>query len=381
MRSIIISMYLFIFRIAYHLFCLLPVQEKTLFWMSYGENAIPIHQRLIQQKKQLKQVLIFDKRYMKNMHSWNVDHKVAYTPMRVLSISYHLATSSHVFLDNYVGELSVSSSRKNTVRIQLWHAAGTLKRFGLTSSKTDLMSTRAQKRFRRVYQEYGDFIVPGMRCADQFMAPHDLDQSHFKPFGMPRTDYWFDQIQRERRTTELKEHYVKSDRRILLYAPTYREYQSTEDQTMRQFEQLAKAGWTILVKLHPTIRALSTYTSTHIHLLDDAYSINDYLLITDVLVTDYSSIPFECCLLKIPAFLYTPDIDTYRQLPGLVDQYPKPLPVRQTERMEQLTQWIMSDTILEECRQHMQEFQTSWYDHPPGQAVERIVHHYYGTDM
>jgi len=105
------------------------------------------------------------------------------------------------------------------------------------------------------------------------------------------------------------------------------------------------------------------------------------LLITDVLVTDYSSIPFESCLLEVPTFLYTTDIDTYRQLPGLVDQYPKPLPVRQAEQMAQLMEWIVSDAILEESRQHMQEFQTSWYDHPPGQAVERIVHHYYGTGM
>ncbi|KQS21667.1 CDP-glycerol--glycerophosphate glycerophosphotransferase [Exiguobacterium sp. Leaf187] len=378
MRSMIISIYLFIFRIVYQLFCFLPIQEKTLFWMSYGENAMPIHLRLNQRNNQQKQVLIFDERYMRATDCWNVSRKIAYHPMRLITISYHLATSRHVFLDNYIGEFSVSSTRKNTRRIQLWHAAGTLKQFGLTSSKTRSMSTSTQKRFRRVYQEYGDFIVPGMRCAEQFMMPHDLERSHFKAFGMPRTDYWFDEEQRKQKTVELRKQYAKTDRRILLYAPTYREYKETEDHTIQQFEKLAQAGWTILVKLHPTIQALSTYRSSHIHLVDDTYSINDYLLITDVLVTDYSSIPFESCLLNIPAFLYTPDIDTYRQLPGLVDQYPKPLPVRQTERMEQLMDWIMSETILEECRQHMEEFQTSWYDHPPGQAVERIVDHYYG---
>ncbi|KOP30978.1 CDP-glycerol glycerophosphotransferase family protein [Exiguobacterium acetylicum] len=381
MRSMIISIYLFIFRIVYKLFCFLPVQEKTLFWMSYGENAMPIHLRLNQRKKQQKQVLIFDKRYMRATDYWNVSRKVAYHPMRLITMSYHLATSRYIFLDNYIGEFSVASTRKHTRRIQLWHAAGTLKQFGLTSSKTRSMSTQAQKRFRRVYQEYGDFIVPGMRCAEQFMIPHDLERSHFKPFGMPRTDYWFDERQRERKLLELKKRFVKSDRRILLYAPTYRENKGMEDQTIQQFEQLAKSGWTILVKLHPTIQALSTDRSPYVHLLDDTYPINDYLLITDVLVTDYSSIPFESCLLKIPAFLYTPDIDTYRQLPGLINQYPKPLPVRQTERMEQLIEWVMSDAILEECRQHMQEFQTSWYDQTPGQAVNRIVHHYYGVDQ
>ncbi len=49
------------------------------------------------------------------------------------------------------------------------------------------------------------------------------------------------------------------------------------------------------------------------HFVTDDFSINDYLLITDVLITDYSSIPFESCLLDIPTILYTPDIDTYRK--------------------------------------------------------------------
>ncbi|WP_231925694.1 MULTISPECIES: CDP-glycerol glycerophosphotransferase family protein [Exiguobacterium] len=348
--------------------------------MTYGDNAKPVNDRLAQELPSEKRYLVYDHHFMKQPDLWKSDRTLRFRRLRFVRLAYLLATSRTVFVDNYVAEFSVATTRRGARRIQLWHAAGTLKQFGLTSSKSLFVSERVRNRFRRVYQEYGDFIVPGMRCATQFMTPHDLKRSHFKPFGMPRTDYWFDEEQRKQKTLELRKQYAKTDRRILLYAPTYREYKGTEDHTIQQFEQLAQAGWTILVKLHPTIRALSTYRSSHIHLLDDTYQINDYLLITDVLVTDYSSIPFESCLLNIPAFLYTPDIDTYRQLPGLVDQYPKPLPVRQTERMEQLMEWIMSDVILEECRQHMQKFQQNWYDQTPGQAVNRIVHHYYGIN-
>ncbi len=380
-REGIVWVYLLLFRICYGVFRWLPLRPVTLFWMTYGDNAKPVNDRLAQELPNEKRYLVYDHHFMKQPDLWKSDRTLRFRRLRFVRLAYLLATSRTVFVDNYVAEFSVATTRRGTRRIQLWHAAGTLKQFGLTSSKSLFVSERVRNRFRRVYQEYGDFIVPGMRCATQFMAPHDLKRSHFKPFGMPRTAYWYDEVQREHRALDLKERYVKPDRRILLYAPTYREYKGTEDHTIQQFERLAQAGWTILVKLHPTIRALSTYRSAHIHLVDDTYQINDYLLITDVLVTDYSSIPFESCLLEIPTFLYTPDIDTYRQLPGLVDQYPKPLPVRQTEQMAQLMEWIVSDAILEECRQHMQEFQTSWYDHPPGQAVERIVHHYYGTGM
>lgn len=379
-REGIVWTYLLLFRICYGVFRWLPLRSVTLFWVTYGDNVKPVNDQLARSLPTEKRYLVYDHAFMKHPETWKPHRMLRFRRLRFIRLAYLLATSRTVFVDNYVAEFSVAKTRQGTRRIQLWHAAGTLKQFGLTSTKSLFVSERTRDRFRRVYREYGDFIVPGMRCATQFMAPHDLKRSHFKPLGIPRTDYWFDAEQRTRRTNALKDRYVQADRRVLLYAPTYREYKGAESQAIQQFEHLAKKGWTVLIKLHPTMRTLSTYRSEHVYLVDDTYSINDYLLITDVVVTDYSSIPFESCLLEIPVFLYTPDIDTYRQLPGLVDQYPKPLPVRQSAQMEQLIEWIMSDEALDESRQKMNEFQADWYDQTPGRAVDRIIRYYYDID-
>ena len=45
--------------------------------------------------------------------------------------------------------------------------------------------------------------------------------------------------------------------------------------------------------------------------LSDEREINDLLFITDVLVTDYSSVIFEASLLEICTVFYTPDYDDY----------------------------------------------------------------------
>ncbi|MGX8238028.1 CDP-glycerol glycerophosphotransferase family protein [Exiguobacterium undae] len=376
MRSTLIFIYLQLFKITYNFFRLFSIQRKTLFWVTYGENARPINEYLMEHVSKEKRILIYDRRFIKDYDSWHVNETIPYHPVRFILIAFHLATSKTIFIDNYIGEFSVAPIRKKTQRIQLWHAAGALKKFGLSSTISKTSSKYTRDRFKRVYEQYGDFIVPGDDCANLFMAPHDLPKNVFKSFGVPRTDYWFNE-QHQSIKEELQSAYAREDRRILLYAPTYREYNGMEGQTVRQLEQLTDRGWTILVKLHPTVRAMFTHQKTHVHFVTDEFSINDYLLITDVLVTDYSSIPFESCLLDIPTILYTPDFDTYQQMPGVIDSYPNPLPVISTTQFDDVLNWINSETALQESRRAMEQFKTLWYTEQPGQATSRIINHYY----
>ncbi|AFS69719.1 CDP-glycerol:glycerophosphate glycerophosphotransferase [Exiguobacterium antarcticum B7] len=376
MRESIVQIYLLLFRIFYRIFCLLPVKPVTLFWVTYGDNVKPINDALLTAFPKEKRYLVYDRKFVKCAERWATEDRLPYRRLRFIRLAYLLATSKHIFIDNYIGEFSVAPIRKGTQRVQLWHAAGTLKQFGLSSSRSLLVSKRTRKRFKHVYQRYGDFIVPGEPCATQFLDRNDLPKTVFKPFGVPRTDYWFDEQHQEIKE-QLKNAYQQVGRRIILYAPTYREHDGMEGQTVHQLERLTDQGWTILVKLHPTVRSAFMHQMEHIHFVTDEYSINDYLLITDVLVTDYSSIPFESCLLEIPTILYTPDINTYRQLPGIIESYPDPLPVVATDRIETVFDWISSDRALDDSRIAMRNFKMFWYAETPGQATQRIIEFYY----
>ncbi len=54
--------------------------------------------------------------------------------VNMIEAVYHLTTSKHVIIDNYFGFLSAVKFRKGTECIQLWHAAGAIKRFGLLAT-------------------------------------------------------------------------------------------------------------------------------------------------------------------------------------------------------------------------------------------------------
>lgn len=376
MRTLLIYVYLGVFKVFYTLFHLIPIQEKTLFWLTYGDNARPINDLVKEKYPKELRCLIYDRRFIKRPTEWKTNYSLEYRPIHLIALAFHLATSKTVFVDNYVAEFGEAPIRLGTKRIQLWHAGGTLKEFGLTSSKSLNYSNQTRNRFKRVYERYGDIIVPGRLSVDLFMEPFGLPKNRFKTLGIPRTDYWFNESSHKIRH-KLKMRYGKEKRRILLYAPTYREYGGSEIDVVQQLEQLTHQGWTVLVKLHPTVQSLFSNKLSHIHLITDEFSVNDYLLITDVLITDYSSIPFESCLLDIPTILYTPDIDSYRKVPGIIRHYPHPLPVHYTKQMSDVLVWLNSEEALHESRLAMKQFKKSWYDKEPGNAVERIVDDYY----
>ncbi|WP_426273768.1 CDP-glycerol glycerophosphotransferase family protein [Exiguobacterium sp. R-17] len=376
MRELLITSYLFVFRCFYVLFSTLPLQDTTVFWVTYGDNVKPISDQLKRTRREHKHVLIYDQKYVKDVEAWQVERSVQYSVTQCIILAYYLATSKYVFLDNYVSELGVSKVRRGAKRVQLWHAAGTLKEFALMTPQTYASTRSTIKRFKNTYLNYGDFIVPGEGSAESFGRAMSLPRERFIALGMPRTDYWFQN--NEGLKEQLKRTLDVKEERVVLYAPTYREYEWDVTDTLKQMQQLDGLGWKVLIKLHPTVQQnLSLDEVSGITIVDDTYTINDYLLITDVLITDYSSIPYESCLLAIPTFLYTPDYERYDETQGVIPNYPVLLPITYSSSFEDVLDWIKSDERLTESKEAMHVFQNIWYEEKPGHAVERIIRHYY----
>src|SRR5699024_2737111 len=81
---------------------------------------------------------------------------------------YHLATSSHIFIDNYYGFLAASDFRDEVTCIQLWHAAGAIKQFGLQDLTNSDRSKRALRRFQKVYNRF-DYVVVGSKQMEKVL--------------------------------------------------------------------------------------------------------------------------------------------------------------------------------------------------------------------
>ena len=107
-------------------------------------------------------------------------------------------------------------------------------------------------------------------------------------------------------------------KRVVLYAPTFRKDKSTECYNLdfnRLREVLAEkfgGEWMVMLRLHPHLINCELFKEEdgiiNVTRYDD---IQELLMISDVLVTDYSSLMFDFAISGKPVFLYAVDVVDY----------------------------------------------------------------------
>ena len=158
-------------------------------------------------------------------------------------------------------------------------------------------------------------------------------------FGHPRNDVFF-RDGSETRLRVRRELGVGEDERIVLYAPTHRPDRrwGVIDGSLvalaGRFAARFGGRWRFAVRVHPNLAKLSPGAGLEDGVVDATPypDIQDLLVASDALISDYSSCMFDFMLSRRPVFVYTPDIAEYERGRGFY--YPMsetPFPVAKTE--------------------------------------------------
>lgn len=142
MKEISISLYLGFFKIFFSFFKLFPLENKTVFISTYGDNAFYLAKELTDYNSH-RLIFINSKKCKRDFSSISSDHKSIYHPDKAniadnIRSVYHMATSKYIFVDTYVGALSAIRFKKQVTCVQLWHAAGAIKKFGWSDPEETL---------------------------------------------------------------------------------------------------------------------------------------------------------------------------------------------------------------------------------------------------
>ncbi|WP_337018830.1 CDP-glycerol glycerophosphotransferase family protein [Oceanobacillus massiliensis] len=331
-REIAISVYLFVFRILFNSFKIFPQKKKTVAVTSFGDNIFYATKAL--RDISSEDIIILKDSSCHYQFNHSITEVISFSkkqPFAFLKSIYHLATAKNILIDNYFGFLSVTQFKPGTTCIQLWHAAGALKQFGLQDPSTSGKSRRAIDRFRKVYGRFDYTVVGSEKMADIFKDCFALTDNRILRYGVPRTDFFFNLEEYKKSYNRLKHEFPSfNDKKIILYAPTFRSGKLTNSQLEVDIKQLydnLSEEYILIVKFHPAV----TYTLPKVYedFIFDLSSYNDtnaLLLITDILITDYSSIPFEFSLLDKPTIFYAYDKEEYKKTNGLIEDYDNNMP-------------------------------------------------------
>lgn len=263
---------------------------------------------------------------------------IKYVNIRSLKYLYYLATSKYWVLNTH--QMATLKPKKNQVYMQTWHGAGAFKKFGL-----DIIDDRQKEKeaWRRDADHWTYLLCSSEEVKDIYSNAFGVKKEIIHPIGLPRNDCFYDTTKIEKLRKEIdKQINNKENKKIILYAPTFRDNKKFE--LMFNIEDLynnLSDEYILLLKLHPNIK-------DDLIEIDDKYkdfviNFSDYeetqelLMVTDLLITDYSSIIFDFALTSKPIVLYAYDLEEYKnRIRGFYYEYEEFVPGPIVRNQEEL---------------------------------------------
>lgn len=299
-------------------------------------------------------------------------------------------TSQVIILDGYNPVVSIPPKRAGIYVIQLWHAAGALKKFGFQCLDTPAGRTREQARIGCMHRNYDLIVAAGVGAIDAYAEAFGYPREVIKPYGLPRIDLLLQGGDAHRAPDAAQSDALRSQHPWLsngnlnvLYAPTLRKgacdsWLSTNVMALAQ--ALSDAPVNLIVSKHPltTIDIARFSGMPHVNVLSH-HSTTSLMRVADVVITDYSAIALEAGLIGIPVLFYVPDITAYRRSPGLnIDPLTHPQLVG-SEQAESLADVLTNRRRLEDVRRRYQAFIATYYNgvtpHATDQLAHLVLHH------
>ena len=287
---------------------------------------------------------------------------------------YYLASSKVILIDDYIRSVYEIRKRKDNYLIQVWHACGAFKAFGFSRlSKEGCWSQDS-----RSHRTYDYCLVSSRKVAKHYAEAFGMNVDRVIATGVPRTDIFFDEAyKREIRAKIFSTYPMLKDKKVILFAPTFRgsskkegNYPHYRFDYKKIFESFGDE-YRIIIKHHPHVNnkpVIEDEYKDRVIDLSKNEELNELLFVTDILITDYSSVIFEAALLDIPMLFYAFDLDEYISRRGFYCEYISFIPGKLVENMDEIIDALMvgdfeADKII--------EFKQDFFDDLDGKSGKR----------
>jgi len=263
---------------------------------------------------------------------------------------FFISNAKYLILDDFYLPVYLIKPKKTLKVIQLWHAAGAFKKFGYSTIDYTFGPDREYLQLVPIHSNYTHVYVSSENIVHHYAEAFDMDQRNIYPLGIPRSDMFFDEVYIEKTIKKIQKEYGRkiAKKTIILFAPTYRASNSQRESSIDFVDILHEISLNItedkvvVYKPHPYLMNLSLSRMREYRniIVADKYSINEWMLISDAFITDYSSAVFEYGILHRPIAHYVPDLNEYENNRGLYYPIEKISDGEIIFDIEDLIQWI-----------------------------------------
>ncbi|MBE6945680.1 MAG: glycerophosphotransferase [Ruminococcaceae bacterium] len=329
----------------------LPVNKRKVVFSSYygrgySDNPKAIAQALLETRRNLKLVwLVKDEK-----EAATLPKGITPCPFGSVRSIFALATA-RVWVDNC--RKYARFKKRDQFFLQTWHG------FPLKRIEKDALEHLAPDFERGAIKDsrFTDLLVSNSSFMTRVLRRCFWYEGEIGEFGSPRNDVFL--WTRRAGPEKVRPHFdLPQDRKLVLYAPTFRADHSTDayrleaESLLKSCAQRFGGEWSLLVRLHPNVaarsEALFPYDGRRIIDATMYPDMQELMQESDMLLTDYSSCMFDFALSGKPCLRFALDVEAYKDDRGFYftsEEIPFPLAQSNAELCNAITHFDLESYL------------------------------------
>ena len=267
--------------------------------------------------------------------------------VKLNSLSYYIeALKSGIWITNVCIERGLKFKPKKTIYLNTWHGI-------------PIKSVGNSQKTRRDY-DYSN--VDFMCCSCEFerdilVRDFNIKRETTVKCGMPRNDALY-HVTEEKITQLRKKYNIPDGKKVILYAPTWREsadggksYGITPPIDVKYWEEKLGSEYVLLFRMHHlTTQMMGIEYNDFARDCSGVADINELMIIADLLISDYSATIFDYSILERPIISFAYDQEEYVRIRGFYENLDSILPGSVFKNQEQVIDHILSMDYSLECK-------------------------------
>ncbi|WP_220453831.1 CDP-glycerol glycerophosphotransferase family protein, partial [Mammaliicoccus sciuri] len=297
-----------IYKYLYPLFRMLPIKSNYIVYYSYWGDQYScspkaLYKNILENEKNFKNIWIL------NDTNMPIDGNGIKVKKNSLKYWYYLATSKY-FIQNTNMPIDYKKRRKQK-EVQTFHGTF-MKTMGFDTPELKY-ETRQNKidEFQKKVNNWDYVSIPSDYMKEKAKSAFNTRVKALKT-GFPRNDMLFDALKYKEETKRSLN--IPEGKKVILYAPTWREGKSSNiEMNIKRIQETLDDQYVLLIRAHYMVSGnmdIRDYYPFAIN-VSNYPSIEELYSITDVLITDYSSVMFDFAYLKKPMIFYAYDLEKY----------------------------------------------------------------------
>ena len=280
--------------------------------------------------------------------------------------------------------------KQNQVFVQCWHGTP-LKRLGCDLLHFDnALNTKdgMKKRYKIEAKKFNYFLSPSKFASEKFISAWALNEIGKENIileeGYPRNDFLYTFTKQDVEIAKKELGLLNNNKKIILYAPTYRGnqhesgvgYVYKEEVDFKRLQEELGKDYIILFRPHYLVANQFQFDKFRgfVYDVSKVDDVNKLYIVSDILITDYSSVFFDYANLKRPMIFHMYDLEHYRdESNGFYLDVEKELPGKITRTDDDLISEIKRLNKEFTYDEKYQKFNNNYNYLDDGKASKRVV--------